>query len=528
MSNPDDEHDAKAAAPGAHAADNSVLDTTDSVTDRSETIAIEDNEKTQEPDDDVSDRGITEGREEGREEGHEPHDETGRGKDHEAGSLQPGAKAINHSRRSFLGFFKSSRRRKQSRVMPAEPSTIDAPSQGAEDNEIGAAAGTMEQAAAQLRERLDYDNLPPQSKAHVDHMIRDPALLAGVAALGGVALFHSENARAFPGAGAIAAAILNVIKPLFMSIASNIMGTITSVFDIGTDKVATSVGMAGQAIQETMKDVHDQETVQDARPTAKACVTDGASKSVVFSREYAHAVGRSQATIQTRDYMQNSQAALAVAHVEMRERITDFPEDEDTNVNSLLTTAGYKPDAKKAAYSYIKRVRGPLVIDTISLNEDQQKTMTGAIFQVHKTSLMARQSTANAILTDMASRRERHTGLASAMQSALSAETDPTAWEQNKLDELIDGTGGLSANDMMQFEVERRYANPEWRAVIGDQISPVPVMKEIANMLAFQNYMLYEQMRRDEMALANDASRTITSLIPANNEATRAYGSPIA
>lgn len=64
--------------------------------------------------------------------------------------------------------------------------------------------------------------------------------------------------------------------------------------------------------------------------------------------------------------------------------------------------------------------------------------------------------------------------------------------------------GDASMLEMLHYEVERRYMNPGWYDAMNNTTSE-GVLREIANMMAFQNYLelkRYEQMARIEVLLA--------------------------
>ena len=58
--------------------------------------------------------------------------------------------------------------------------------------------------------------------------------------------------------------------------------------------------------------------------------------------------------------------------------------------------------------------------------------------------------------------------------------------------------------EVMAYEVERRYMSADWYEAM-NQMSAEGVLKEIANMLAFQSYLsfkMYEQGQRTEAMIA--------------------------
>jgi len=72
------------------------------------------------------------------------------------------------------------------------------------------------------------------------------------------------------------------------------------------------------------------------------------------------------------------------------------------------------------------------------------------------------------------------------------------------------GKGGwASILEVIKYEVERRYMSEKWHKTINEEASELAILREIANMMAFQMYLdykTYEQNSRIESLMAAQVS----------------------
>lgn len=197
----------------------------------------------------------------------------------------------------------------------------------------------------------------------------------------------------------------------------------------------------------------------------------------------------------------------------MRERVSRYPDNEDVDIRSVLTNRGYVNSAEqRAADDFIENAIAEFALGLGGSDIEDRNVERTAPELVHKTNQLAQFTAAwraFGTMRALRTRRNQH-----AMMQAIRAE-DATPGTEQMLNDYSNGDK-ISTLDLMKFEVDRRYANTDWRRMVGEtQMTAASMSRELAQMLSVQDQIKHKiEIYREQ----HDLLRSLEALVPLARE----------
>ncbi|MCC1496739.1 hypothetical protein [Alcanivorax sp. 1008] len=329
--------------------------------------------------------------------------------------------------------------------------------------------------------------------------------VAGVAA---VLMLMPQDAHAFSSSSIIKRAVRQ-LKPILTKIMSAFGGDLFAAMNQGASTTSTAIGMTGDRIAGAMTDIHNREVVLAARPDAASCVNDAGGVAAVASKDRTDRMTRDMSGRSATELMENRETVRKLI-AETDQRRAKFGENnEDLNAATFIKNGGYSKDEEQAAMALRNRLRTGTILASRALAAEAADTPEGKLYEAAQAEFVAKSNVSESVINRVMSSRVRSVELGRMLQAAAQEEKDPTGWIKDWLQRNSAGEG-LSEMDVLRFEAERRYANPEWKRTVRESLmSPEALLREQLVMLAFQNHLLVEQVKQnDELLMLSAVSLT--------------------
>lgn len=301
------------------------------------------------------------------------------------------------------------------------------------------------------------------------------------------------------------AAIVSAIVTMQVVVTGVIQKMIASILDVTTKMQSAQQAVDAAMQRQTIKAVADAQNMaeeervmrfksadlaRDMAPPPFVCQTAAAGDQM--SRSNAAAVDLTDTMtrqLARRSANTNNSIMAADQIANERRQIGEDKYDQVVNATTLLNRKTYTQDEEKAAQIFIRNVVDPTPVPALPANF--KDTPGGREMQANLTVRNNMLSIASNSLTRIFA--DRKSVAASGTNAGL-----------NKAD--------LSAKELADAEVDKRFALPAWKEGILAATSAVTVLKELTIALGFsvqQEQKAYEQMERIEALLAADMSQNV-------------------
>ena len=331
---------------------------------------------------------------------------------------------------------------------------------------------------------------------------------AVVAAIATIVLLAPSQAHAFS-AGSVIKQAVRQLKPILQNIMSAFGGDLFSAMNEGSSTTSTAIGMTGDRIAGTMTDIHNREVTLAARPDAASCINDAGGVATVASKDRTDRMTREMSGQSATELMTNrGTVRKLLAETEARRQMFGN-NNEDLNAATFIKGGGYTRQEEQAAMALRNRLRTGTILASRALSEEAKNSPEGKLYEASQAEFVAKSNVSESVINRVMSSRVRSPELARMLQAAANEEKDPTGWIKEWL-QRNGASEGLSEMDVLRFEAERRYANPEWKRTVRESLmSTEALLREQLVMMAFQNQLLVEQVKQnDEMLMLSAVSLT--------------------
>lgn len=229
--------------------------------------------------------------------------------------------------------------------------------------------------------------------------------------------------------------------------------------------------------------------VQAAQGAAGACELFGDSGSQVAWR--SEACERAGFARKKGDY---PRADITSATVFMGPQKTAEP----TEFRKYFTLTD---DKERTAYSmYVRNISSP--IEPRALTQNELRTEAGRQYMAFYDAYKARLSMSMAPYDAIATSREQRVQTKAIIEQLLRSDTSKN-YVKTYLDANVKDwdTKGISQDELLNLEVERRYMNKDWHVNMAG-LPGEPLAKEQAILTAFQNVLLWRMIQAQDMSNA--------------------------
>lgn len=361
----------------------------------------------------------------------------------------------------------------------------------------------LERVAAEIQSAGD---LTEEKKQEIS--ARHGVPVAVVGAIATVILLMPSEAHAFS-TGSIVKQAVRQLKPVLNKIMSAFGGDLFSAMNQGSSTTSTAIGMTGDRIAGTMTDIHNREMTLAARPDAASCVNDAGGVAAVASKDRTDRMTRDMSGRSATELMRNTDTVRKLL-AETTQRRQQFGENnEDLNAATFIKGGGYTKQEEQAAMALRNRLRTGTILASRALSEEASNSPQGKLYEAAQAEFVAKSNVSESVINRVMSSRIRSPELGRMLLAAANEEKDPTGWIKDWL-QRNGASEGLSEMDVLRFEAERRYANPEWKRTVRESLmSTEALLREQLVMLAFQNQLLVEQVKQnDELLMLSAVSLT--------------------
>jgi len=305
-------------------------------------------------------------------------------------------------------------------------------------------------------------------------------------------------------------AVLQAVAQVGQTIISEFSKNFTELFSEmqdDTNKIIQSNALASDSLIQNQVDIFNAKIAASSAPPPQRCMTENINSAIdAVDKNYLLLTSRLNDDFLRRHREGESRGvALAKADVKNHEELYanfDGPDMLLPNPRNPFGNAGSGTDNKNrraAVLAYVNRIVNPVPLPPVP--KSQEKTNKGILYKKARLDYLAPlQLAQNSFATAMAL-NDGQSGLLDAMKKDLEAEDDYT-------DKLLKDSNGqalktASKNTLMFFETRRRMSG-YWQKELGKKVDAA-VIREVANILAMQNYMSYENYKsrqRSELILS--------------------------
>ncbi len=326
----------------------------------------------------------------------------------------------------------------------------------------------------------------------------------------GFSTFHSPRADASGSAAAFAAlfeVIMTAIMDMYMTQAQNEIG---SDIDKASNDQIKAIGTSTDAQIDHERGIYDHQRTENARPPPTQCVTTatGAASAAATStrRNRAKSTAKSSAK-QVGRGVENS-AAFVVG--EMSSRESRFPESEDIDAVNFAGKTGYATEAEEtAAEAFIRRATTETKANLVKLPEAIKDKTRALGYKSKHLQVGARALAAEHALLSTFLRRKKNLstdqavkqGLDRQAQIASMPEESAALSDARKIHDRLRSPLGMSEMEVVDFDIRRRLESPGYRALMQTYTEPTPLLRELVEMTAQNNYLLFNQLEMQENTL---------------------------
>ena len=309
----------------------------------------------------------------------------------------------------------------------------------------------------------------------------------GVAAVALALVALPQQADAFSASG-LARETVRQLEPVIREIMEVFGVGLFSAISQAGDGTSTAVGISGDAMVNAIVNSHNENVRLASRPDSNRCISDASAET---STSVARNAARQKAALADEGVKElmhaNQPLQRLVREAESRERVYG-ENSKDLNSSLLIKPAGYTAEEEAAAAALRNRLRASAVIGAASaagVAPGAEASPTDRLNQLAKAEYVAKSGVADFVMASCIADRKRDKRARQIIDRAIAEDTDPTSHVEQWIRDNDPQGQGLSARDLLQFEVERRYGNPDWHTVIRtDMVSPAPLLRELVLMEA--------------------------------------------
>lgn len=309
----------------------------------------------------------------------------------------------------------------------------------------------------------------------------------GIAAVALALVALPQQADAFSASG-LARETVRQLEPVIREIMEVFGVGLFSAISQAGDGTSTAVGISGDAMVNAIVSSHNENVRLASRPDSNRCVSDASAET---NTSVARNAARQKAALADQGVKElmhaNEPLQRLVREAESRERVYG-DNSNDLNSSLLIKPAGYTADEEAAAAALRNRLRASAVIGAASaagIAPGAEPSPTDRLNQLAKAEYVAKSGVADFVMASCIADRKRDKRARQIIDRAIAEDTDPTQHLEQWIRDNDPQGQGLSARDLLQFEVERRYGNPDWHTVIRtEMVNPAPLLRELVLMEA--------------------------------------------
>lgn len=299
---------------------------------------------------------------------------------------------------------------------------------------------------------------------------------------------------------------------------SSFFGDLFETQNANTDREIAATAATGDSINQTMIDIRNNEIKTELKVADDFCLSGGAGKAATEAASEARSGATRSVGQRISSVMSTPPSKISSTTFERYEAHREFEEDNADLSAALLHKGGTLTEREvRALGNYIALTTPPAPIKPTEGTKESEKRYFEVLMKIE-----ARKSASHHSKQLMLDAQKPSTQAAEILRTLPADLNDPVVQKY-----LVNAPNGISMDDLMNFEAERRFGNPYWRdTVLKNSASANETLKIVAEQLAFQNWMAVQKYRQDsriEILLAHLLDEQIENTVadispPISNE----------
>ena len=272
---------------------------------------------------------------------------------------------------------------------------------------------------------------------------------------------------------------------------SSFFGDLFATENANTDREIAATAATGDSINQTIIDVRNNEIKTDLEVADDFCLSGGSGEAATKAATEARAGATQSIRSRLSGAMNVSAARPLGQRVELYEAHREFEQDNADLSAALLHKGGTLTEREiRALENHIEFTTPP---DIALPPEGAVESPMGKARRLIQMKVEARKSASHYSKQLMLDAQKPSTQAAEILRTLPADLNDPVVQKY-----LVNAPNGISMDDLMNFEAERRFGNPYWRdTVLKNSASANETMKIVAEQLAFQNWLAVQKYRQD-------------------------------